>query len=146
MLVSGSSRSCSVEKDEQDLRGIPGQTELINSITLELPEWASRAELPQQCILTTVQWQRDKREVTSQVQGQVSTGNSANISWGLGTAQLHFSPATTAGWVEMRCPGPRVQCGRESQKVPGEVSQKRYTRLVPSEHWHRDPLYFYFCF
>lgn len=143
MLVSGSSRSCSVkEEDEQDVRGTPGQTEFIDRHHLGM-SWAGQqgravpAVHPINSPVAMRQTWHDKsgrsKVKSAQHVQPTSAGDKAQTC-------LNLSSATTAGWAEKRCPGP---CGRGCQRVPGEASQKHYAPLMPLGHWHRDPIFFF---
>lgn len=93
--VSGSSRSCSVRKDEQDLRGdsrtdwAHGQASPWNQLSRPAGQGChSSASCPQSSgSQTNMRWQ---------VQGQASPGDSATISWGQGTD-------TSKSWLCSNC-------------------------------------------
>lgn len=140
--VSGSSRSCSVRKDEQDLRGdsgtdwAHGQASPWNQLSRPAGQGChSSASCPQSSgSQTNMRWQvRSKVKPAQEIQPP-SAGDKAQTHLNLGSAAI-------VGWAGMRGP---VQCGRGSQRVPGEDSQKHYCTTGASGSWHREPFFFFF--
>lgn len=112
LVLSGSSRSCSVKEDEQEQWVMPGQTvsswtdTTLGNLSRHAGESGHRSGYYQH-EANMRWWVKSKIKSAQEIQPALARDK----AW----VYLNHSSATAAGWAEMGHPSPCAECGRRSQ-------------------------------